>query len=367
MLAANIGFAPFDTDWLRSVLILTAPILLAALGELISERAGVLNVGLEGMMLVGAFFSYWIAWSTHSLALGLLAGVAAGLALAAVMALLTVQAGADQIVSGVGINLAAIGLTGFLFDRVFADLRQQIVDTISPLPIPLLSSLPVVGDALFNQDPVLYFAFLLVPVIWFLLYRTRWGLSIRAAGEMPAAADTAGISVRLVRWMGVLAAGALSGLGGAYLAIVVVGIFRQQMTAGRGFLALVVVIFGRWRPLGVLGACLIIGGSDALQLRLADRSELPRVLWAAIALIAAAYLLYQLLVRRGRTRWRAFAIVAVLAAAGLALFAVAPSVALPIQVWRALPFLIALAVLGGAATRAHMPAQLTIHYRRGER
>jgi simple sugar transport system permease protein len=326
----------------------------------------VLNVGLEGMMLSGAFFSYLLTWITHSLVVGVLGGIAAGLLFAVVMSLLAVEAGADQIVSGVGINLAAIGLTGFLFDQIFGDRAQEVVPTIGNLEIPGLSDIPGVGHALFDHDPVLYVAFLLVPASWFLLYRTRWGLSVRAAGELPAAADTAGISVKGVRWMGTLAAGALSGLAGAYLAIVQVGIFKQQMSAGRGFLALVAVIFGRWHPVGVLGACFVLGGTDALQLRLADDETVPRVVWAAIVVVAVAFVLYQALVRRGQPRRVAIALVALVGVSAVVLFGVTPTMTLPDQLWRSLPFLLALIVLAGAITRAHMPSKLTLPYRRGE-
>jgi general nucleoside transport system permease protein len=364
---AAVGFGPFDTDWLASALVLTTPILLASVGELISERAGVLNVGLEGMMLSGAFFSYLVTWKADSLLLGVLAGIAAGLVFAVVMGLLSIEARADQIVSGVGVNLAAIGLTSFLFDQIFGDRAQIVVPTIGNLSIPLLSDIPDFGPALFEHDWVLYLAFLLVPATWFLLYRTKWGLSVRAAGEMPAAVDTAGISVRRVRWMGVLAAGSLAGLGGANLAIVQVGIFHQQMTAGRGFLALVAVIFGRWRPLGVLGACLVLGGADALQLRLADESQVPHQLWTVLAIVAVAIALYLVLRSRGLPRQPvAFGLIALVAVGGIVLAVATPDFALPEQLWRSLPYLLALVVLAGAFTRARMPSKLTIPYARGE-
>lgn len=365
-LLANFGVAPFDTDWLTSALVLTTPILLAAIGELVSERAGVLNVGLEGMMISGAFFSYFVMWKSGSLAAGVFAGIGAGVAFGVIMSLLAIEARADQIVSGVGINLAAIGLTSFLFDQVFGNLAQIVVPTVGPVAIPGLSKIPHLGNALFDQDPILYAAFLLVPVTWFLLYRTQWGLAVRAAGEHPAAADTAGISVRRVRWTGVLVAGGLAGLGGVHLAIVEVGIFHQQMTAGRGFLALVAVIFGRWRPLGVLGACLALGGTDALQLRLANRSEVPRALWGALIVIGAAFVLYRVLVARGRSPRGAVTVVGLVAAASIGLLISRPHIFLPGQLWRSLPYLLALVVLAGGVTRARMPSQLTLPYKRGE-
>lgn len=360
------GFGPFDMAWLASALILTTPILFAAIGELISERAGVLNVGLEGMMLSGAFFSYLVTSKADSLLLGAVAGVAAGLLFAVVMGLLSISAGADQIVSGVGINLAAIGVTSFLFDQIYSTSAQDVVHTIAPIHIPGLFDIPQFGPAVFGRDPLVYLALALVPVSAFVLYRTRWGLSLRAAGEMPAAADTAGISVRLVRWAGVLVAGALAGLGGAYLVIVDVGIFHQEMTAGRGFLALVAVIFGRWTPLGVLGACFALGATDALQLRVAAQNDVPHQVWAVMGLAAMVFVLYQVLARRGRTRRSETAVMAVVAALGLTLFGLGPAVSLPTEVWRSLPYLLALVVLGGALTRSRMPANLTLPYRRGE-
>lgn len=365
-LLANLGVSPFDTDWLASALVLTTPILLAAIGELVSERAGVLNVGLEGMMLTGAFFSYYIAWKSGNLAAGVLAGILAGLAVGVVMSLLSIEARADQIVSGVGINLAAVGLTGYLFDQIFGNLPQIVLPTVGSFRIPGLGDIPDVGPALFDQDPLLYFAFLLVPVSWFLLYRTKWGLAIRASGELPAAADTAGISVRRVRWGGVLVASGLSGLAGAHLAIVQVGIFHQEMTAGRGFLALVAVIFGRWRPLGVLGACLALGGTDALQLRLADRSEVPRALWGAMVAAAAAVVVYKAITSNGRPPRKLTTVTTVIAALGVGLLVSEPHVFLPPQLWRSLPYVLALLVLAGGVTRARMPSSLTLPYQRGE-
>jgi ABC-type uncharacterized transport system permease subunit len=364
---ATIGIGPFDTAWLAAALVLSTPILLAAMGELVSERTGVLNVGLEGFMLAGAFFSYLVAWKANNLAAGIAAGVAAGMVFAVVMGLLTIEAKADQIVSGVGINLAASGLTAYLFDEIFGNRAQIVVPTVGDLKIPLLSKIPDFGPALFGQDWTVYFAILLVPSIWFLFFRTKWGLAIRGAGELPAAVDTAGISVRRVRWFGVLTAGGLAGLGGVNLTLVQVGIFHQDMTAGRGFLALVAVIFGRWTPLGVLGACLALGGADALQLRLADQNQVPSQVWGVLAALAAAFAVYQLVRWRQRKPRRvALMLGGVVAAGGIILAATAPHIDLPDELWRSLPFLVALFVLAGALTRAHMPSKLTIPYTRGD-
>lgn len=364
---AAIGVGPFDTAWLGIALVLTVPILFAAVGELISERAGVLNVGLEGYMLMGAFFAYLVTWKTDSLVLGALAGIAAGLLLASLMGAIAVEAKADQIVTGVGLNLVAFGVTAYFFDEIFGDLSQIVVPKIGNVEIPLLSDIPEFGSVVFGQDPLLYLAFLLVPVAWYLMYRTKAGLAVRAAGEMPAAADTAGVSVRRVRWLGILAAGGLAGLGGAYLVIVEVGIFREGMTAGRGFLALVAVIFGRWHPIGVLGAALVLGATDALQLRLANDDQVPQAVWGVIAIIAAALAVYYLLVTlRRQPRPVALGLSSLVAVTGIVLLVTSPQVGVPSQLWRALPFLLALIVLAGAVARSHMPSKLTLPYTRGE-
>lgn len=361
----GVSIAPFDAAWLASVLALATPLLLAATGELISERAGVLNVGLEGMMLSGAFFAYYVSWETGSLLIGFAAGVGGGLIFGVLMGLIAIEVGADQIVAGIGINLAAFGLTAYLFDQVFSNQAQAVVSTLGTVNVPLLSDLPDVGKALLDHDVVLFLAFALVPVASFVLYKTRWGLALRACGETPEAAETAGVSVRRVQWLGVLSAASLAGIAGAYLTIVEVGIFKQGMTDGRGFLALVAVIFGRWRPLGVLGACLVLGAADALQLRLATASSVPQVVWAALVVIAASYAVF-VLARRNRGRARpALMVMGAIAAAGMVLFATTPHVFLPDQLWRSLPYLLALIVLAGGVAYARMPSRLGLTYRRG--
>jgi general nucleoside transport system permease protein len=359
---------PFDAALLASAIGLTVPILLAASGETLAERAGVLNVGLEGMILAGAFFSFLAVWETGSVLVGLAGGVAAGAVLAALMALVTVDLKGDQIVAGIGINVLAIGITTLAYDQIFGDrAKQALVDTVGAVSIPGLSSLGGVGEALFDQDPITYLAFLLVPVLWFVMYRTTWGLAVRAAGEEPVSADTAGVSVRATRWWTTLAAGGLSGLAGSYLAIVQLGLFRQEMSAGRGFLALAAVIFGRWHPVGVLLACLVFGTADALQLRLQGQASVPHEVWLAVTMVAVAYALQFVLLARGRPVAASIAVAALLAAAGVILFATRPDIDFPSQLWLSLPFLLALLALAGAAGRAHMPSALTLAYRRGDR
>lgn len=361
-----VGVGPFDTRLLGQALILSTPLLLAGIGELISERAGVINVGLEGMMLSGAFFAYLATWKSHSLVVGCFAGMGGGLVFGVIMALLAVEARADQIVAGVAIDLAALGLTGFLFEQIFQNLPQIVVPTVGNLAIPGLSKIPDFGPALFDHDPLLYTAFVLVPVSWFLLYRTRWGLAIRAAGELPIAADSAGISVRRLRWMGILTAAGLAGLAGADLSIVQVGIFHEDMTAGLGFLALVAVIFGRWRSLGVLAAALVLGGANALQLRVGEQPYIQAAFWGAIALVAIALLGGELLPDRGKLRISAVTVTATVAIAGVVLLIVAPHVSLSQPLWIGFPYVLALLVLAGARTSARMPSALAVPYRRGQ-
>jgi simple sugar transport system permease protein len=363
---ASVSLSPFDAGWLGATLILTTPVLLAALGELISERAGVLNVGLEGMMVSGAFVAYLVASKLHSLPLAVVLGVGGGMVFGVVMALLAIEARADQVVAGVGVNLMAIGVTSYLFEQIFGGSTEVVVNRVGDLRIPLLADIPTVGPALFDHDPFVYLALLLVPACWYLLFRTKWGLAIRACGEMPAAADTAGISVRRVRWGAVLAASALAGLGGAYLTVVSVGIFADDIPAGRGYLALIAVIFGRWRPFGVLAACLLIGGADALRIRLTLLDGIPRIFWVVFAIAAIAFLVQLALAQRGRPERRTNAFVLILALAGLALAVVTPHISLPAQFWRTLPYLIGLLALLAAVTKARMPSRLAYPYERGE-
>jgi simple sugar transport system permease protein len=362
---ADIGYGPFNMGWVAAAIVITTPILLAAVGELISERAGVLNVGLEGMMLVGAFASYWVTWKTGNTVVGALAGGMAGVVTAVTMGLIAIEAKADQIVTGVGINLVAAGVTAFGFDQIFGARPVIVVDRIGTIAIPGLSHLPGgIGPALFDHDWLAYLAFLMVPVSWYLLYRTKWGLAIRASGELPEAADTAGASVRRIRWLSVLTAGFFAGLGGSYLVLVSVGLFHQDMTAGRGFLALVAVIFGRWRPLGVLGAALVLGGIDALQIRLATVDTLASQVWIVLAIVLLAIPAFRLARRRRAFVGVGSGVVVGLAIVSAVMFIVTPRIALPDQLWRVMPYVLALVWLAGATTRARVPARLTVPYSR---
>ncbi|MCZ7534702.1 MAG: ABC transporter permease [Acidimicrobiia bacterium] len=313
---------------------------------------------------MGAFGGYWGQWWTGDILLGMVAGAAAGTSLAALMALLSVTARSDQIVVGVGLNLFAIGLTTFSFREVFGDRGEIVLDRMGTMSIPVLSALPAIGDALFSQTAATYATWLIVALTWFVLYRTSWGLALRAVGEVPAAADTAGISIAVRRWQAVLVTGALAGLAGSILSIVQLGLFQENMSAGRGFLALAAVIFGRWRPLGVAGACFVFGGADALQLRLQAEEHVPPEVWlffGMVALVAAAWLF----ARSGRRASpRALGTLVALATIGFALRAAAPEWSFPAQLWLALPFVVTLAALSGIAGAGAAPAAIAIPYRR---
>jgi ABC-type uncharacterized transport system permease subunit len=237
------------------------PLLIAAMGETVTERGGVINIGLEGCVIGGAY----AAFATASLGptAGYGAAAAAGLLVGVVLALFVIRLRKDQVIVGTALTLLALGVTGALF-RVHGD-AGALVATTNTIAIPGLSRIPVVGPALFAQPAITYVAFALVPAIWWLLYRTHAGLSLRAVGEAPEAARAAGIDVSLLRAGAVLIGCGLGGLAGGALVLAQAGTFAEGMSAGRGFLAIAIVALGRWRPLGVALASLVFGSAMALQ------------------------------------------------------------------------------------------------------
>jgi simple sugar transport system permease protein len=244
-----------------------APLLWAAIGELISERAGVINIELEGMMLSGAFAGVLGALLSGSVVGGFAAAAVGGLLVAAVHGLLCFVFRANQVVSGVVLNILALGVTTFLLSTVLASRATRSVGGLPHLSIPVLSDIPLVGGAFFDQNVMVYAAYLAVPLTWWILRRTAIGLALTAVGERPEAAASLGISVARVRWLALLACGVLAGIGGGLLALAGLGFFTQNMTAGRGFIALAAVVFGRWSPLGTAGAVLLFSLADAFQIR----------------------------------------------------------------------------------------------------
>lgn len=249
-----------------STLRIATPLILAAMGGCLSERSGVINIGLEGMMLMGAFaavvgshlFGPWI---------GLLFGVVAGGAMGLLHAFMSVSIGANQIISATAINIMAVGIPNILVPVIWPG-HFGISPTVPVIPeirIPILADIPVIGKILGQHNPVVYIALILVPVVHYVLFKTRLGLRIRAVGEHPRAADTLGVDVYRMRYIAVTASGLLAGLGGAFLSICYQSQFSASMTAGRGFIGLAAMIFGRWSPIGATLACLLFGFADAFQ------------------------------------------------------------------------------------------------------
>jgi ABC-type uncharacterized transport system permease subunit len=258
------------------------PITFAALGGVVSERSGVVNIGLEGMMLTGAFFGAWGADITSSWLGGLVIGMLGGGLLALIHAVFAITLRADQIVSGTAVNLLALGVTGFLFIEIYGDLgTPDDLPEIPDLALPI-GWIPFFGDALDNLNLMVWLGLLLVLVLTVYLFRTPQGLRLRSVGENPLAADTAGISPIRVRYGAVIASGMLAAMGGVFLSIGFVHSFNQNMTTGRGFIGLAAVIFGKWRPGGALAAALLFGFSSALAQRLPVFSPTSATLFQAL-------------------------------------------------------------------------------------
>jgi general nucleoside transport system permease protein len=256
-------------DLIYATLRLTTPILFAAIGGLLCERAGVLNIGLEGMMLGGALTAYVISLRTGSPWLGLLGAMVVGGLTALLFAVVVITFRADQIVSAVGLNLLMLGLTGVAFRAaVGLSSGSSPAPTVPLWKIPGLGDLPGIGPVLFDHLPLVYLVFIVVGLVTVLFYRTTWGLAIRAVGEHPKAAETVGINVIRVRYLTVLWSGVMAGLGGSMLSIGYLNTFTEGMTAGRGFIAFSAIIFGRYGPVGTTLASLLFGFADALQLRI---------------------------------------------------------------------------------------------------
>jgi general nucleoside transport system permease protein len=254
--------AAFLTALLYGVVTAGLPLLLAGLGEQISEKAGVLNIGIEGMMLAGAYAGFAAALATKSLWIGFLAGSVAGVAVALLMALFCVRYGMNQIVIGIALTLGAEGLTALLHHFQFARTRPSL-GKVPNFSIPMLSDIPVIGPALFNHNPLVYLAVALVPILAWMFRRTAIGLNLQAAGDKPGALDASGVSVALTRTGAVLATGALAGLGGAYMSEVGAGLFVPFMTGGAGFIGIVLAMLARGKPLWVLYGALLFGVSLA--------------------------------------------------------------------------------------------------------
>jgi general nucleoside transport system permease protein len=294
---------------------LSTPIIFAALGENIAERSGVLNLGLEGMMLMGAFAGFIGSYFTGNIFIGLLLAISGPAMMAILMAFLSVNLRTNQLVAGLAIWLLGTGLTALLYRLIFGVVTiAPKINEIPPIDIPVLSRLPVIGSILFNYDPMVYLAFLLVPLIHIFLFKTNLGLKIRTVGENPRQADALGVNVYKIRYLAVIIGGVLAGIGGSYFALVTIGNFLDNITAGQGWIALAVVIFGRWKPFYVVTGALIFGMVDSFQIGLQSIGT-----------------------------------------------------AVPLQFLLMLPYILPIAIMAGTYKRSYAPAALTLPYQRGER
>lgn len=257
-----------DPHLWQQTLVYAAPLIIAALGELIIERSGVLNVGIEGMMLVAAVTCFVVTWQTQAVVAGIGAGMLAAAAMALVLVYYAVALRGPQITVGLGLYVLGIGLSSLIFRMVFGiRTSPPQIETLSPVAVPGLADLPVVGAVFFEQTVLTYAAFALIPVVHLALFRTPWGLRLRATGENPRAVDALGIDVARLRYGAAAVGGLLIGLGGAYLPVVLTGTFSDNMTAGRGWLALMLVIFGRWMPFTVLAGAVLFAYVEAFQFK----------------------------------------------------------------------------------------------------
>jgi len=292
---AGAGERPIAVaDLFVSALALSVPLIFGGLGGVISERVGVVNVAIEGQLLAGAFTAAVVASATHSAIAGILAAMVAGTLVSFVLAVFSIRYLVDQVIVGVVLNVLVTGLTNFLLTTVLVpNPGLNHTDRLDPIAIPLLSQIPVIGPALFRQSAIVYLMYLAVFLVWFGLFKTRWGLRLRAVGEHPTAADTVGINVTRTRFWNVSLAGAVAGLGGAYYTLDSLSSFDKVMTGGAGFIALAAVIFGRWDPLRTTLAALLFGFATSLRGSLAAigspvPSELLLALPYVITVLAVA-------------------------------------------------------------------------------
>ena len=264
--AASGKFIPL-TGLLQGALLLSVPLIFGSMAGVLSERSGVINIAIEGQLLAGAFASGVVASLTHSTTWGLLVAPLAGAMISLLLATFAIKFSIDQVILGFVLNVLVIGITDFLYKRLLIPYQNtwNSGPTLSPIRIPVLWKIPILGPIFFNQTIIVYLMYLVVAVIHLSLFKTSWGLRTRSVGEHPTAADSVGINVNALRFRNVVIAGLVAGLGGAYFTVGAVGSFGKEMTAGKGFIALAALIFGRWSPLGAVAAALLFGFADNLQ------------------------------------------------------------------------------------------------------
>ena len=258
----------FMAAFLAAAVRLAVPLMYGGIGEIIAEKSGILNIGMEGVMLSGAFFSFAGAWFSKSLMVGLLCGILGGLAVSLLHGLLSITLIQNQSVSGLAINMLMLGVTSFLYKLMSNGQSYQQLETFQSIALPGLSSIPLIGPAFFNCDILTYILYIFLILTWLFYKKTNLGLSFAAVGEHPRAAESAGIHVNQYRWIVMIFNGVLGGIGGAYLVLVQLGVFTENMISGRGYIALATVILGRYTPFGMFGAALLFGAANALQIRL---------------------------------------------------------------------------------------------------
>jgi simple sugar transport system permease protein len=249
---------------LTSTIRLATPYLYAAIGETFSQRSGVVNLGVDGIMLMGAFTSFYVVLNTGNIWLGLLAAIAAGLLMGLLMSLISVTLKAEQGISGIGLFMFGLGLSSLLFKTTIGTVKTVI--GFQSVKIPVLGEIPVIGPIFFNHSLLVYGAFLLVPLAWWVLEKTTWGLKIKSVGQNPAAADSLGVNVNKVRYTSVCIGSMLAGIAGASLSISLLNLFQENLTAGMGFIAVALVYFGNWKPQGILWGALLFSSVNAFQL-----------------------------------------------------------------------------------------------------
>ncbi len=291
----------FSVSVLVGAIRIGTPLLLAAIGEMVTERSGILNLGVEGTMTIGAFGAFVTVDQTGSLWLGALVGALSGLAVGWVMAVLTVTIKVEQVVAGLAINLLGIGFSFYLLRALFSDGGTDVpsVGTFDVMAIPVLSSIPAVGEIFFTQHWLTYVAAILVPVTWFVLNRTGFGLELRSVGHNPAASDLRGIHIERIQYFSLLFGGFMAGLGGSFLSIFSTGLFFPTIAAGRGWIALAIVIFGNWRLGRIVAGAVFFGFLESYQLtQQALGSDLPQQLLLALPFVLT---LVALVVNRSRS------------------------------------------------------------------
>ncbi len=249
---------------LTSAIRLATPYLYAAIGEAFSQRSGVLNLGVDGVMLISAYGSFYIVLTTGNIWLGLLTAIVVGLLMGLLMSYISVTLKAEQGISGIGLYMFGLGLSSLLFKTTIGTVKT--VTGFQPVKVPLLGDIPIIGNIFFNHSLLVYGAFILVPVAWWIMEKTTWGLRIKAVGQNPAAADTLGVNVDRVRYFSVCIGSILAGIAGASLSISLLNLFQDNLTAGQGFIAVALVYFGGWKPVGIMWGALLFSSVNAFQL-----------------------------------------------------------------------------------------------------